>query len=116
MAPPVPPFKDRQLQIRAQAEKWLSHARHAGLVVPAPTLDSGQHRTQGSSSGVSIDWLRMFSDSLKELPLLPTETYAVVRDIVNFSTGEAACRLVDIIPHVRGFLGGACCKHRQWQG
>mmetsp|Transcript_6180 Transcript_6180/g.13454 ORF Transcript_6180/g.13454 Transcript_6180/m.13454 type:complete len:471 (-) Transcript_6180:459-1871(-) len=91
----MPPNPARANQIRQSALSWLEQSRKAGLVNPYQKIDTTRSQ---AATGISIDFLKRFSDSLRAIPLLPTFTYTIVRDIISVATCDQSCRLIDVVP------------------
>jgi hypothetical protein len=106
-------FKDGHAPLTAglsQRQKWWTQAQKDGLICPQQVADP--NRSQGAT-GVSIDWLKQFSDSFTGVQM-PTATHAIVREAVLTATAEQSCKLVDLIPPVsRSWWPGVECAHAQ---
>jgi hypothetical protein len=84
--------------------KWKEFALKSGLIVDPEFIPDNLKATKQTSTsslvGVSLDWLKTFSESLLKFPVLSNRTQHIVEDIIAPCTENAGCRMIDMVPQV----------------
>lgn len=88
-------MSSRHEQIKQQAEQWLEYAVQEKLVHPKQTIKTNRSQVH---SGVSIDYLRAFSNSIRHHPLLSSRTKTVARELIYTACRARRCCMIDLIP------------------